>query len=391
MTYSPRKSRILNKLILLFISINLALINSVVRILRFLIFKKIDNPRKILIFRTGSLGDSICAIPSIIKINRFYPNSEIHILTNVGLGKNLVSLSRILPNNYYNRIINYEPSKWRSLGLLLRLEKYDLVIHLTQQGSPLVKHIRDMLYFRYLAGIPCGGGWEKNTFFLFRKVQDIFCNLENEQTRLSRILQNQFSIIPSLNESYEFNFKEDDCEIVNKKINQAVFDLNRKAISIVIGAKRSTNRWPISYFYETVKQFCSEFNIYIIGGIDDIGLSQTLLSLPNTYSFCGELTPSQSALLMKKCILTLSNDTGPMHLSYSSGTPVVALFSNRDFSNLWYPPNDGKNIVHRASGISCSLCLLENCPNDNLCMKQISVDQVVNSLKKITQYSKSGY
>lgn len=372
----------------LIISLNSLLLKKT----RTLLFKQNSNPKKILIFRIGSLGDSICAIPSIVSIKNRYPNVELHILTNTSSEKNILSIENIISSEYYDKLIDYNSNKWRTLSRILRAEKYDLVIHLTQQGSTTFKHLRDIIFFRFLAKIPSGVGWDKNTIDYFKKIQSNCLELGNEQSRLARILQQQLGI-QSLNGNliYKLSFNDNDFKVVEDLLKQKVKDLNKSAIAMVIGAKRSTNRWPISYFYETVKQFCSEFNIYIIGGIDDVGLSQPLLSLPNTYSFCGDLTPSQSALLMKKCILTLSNDTGPMHLSYSSGTPVVALFSNRDFPNLWYPPNDGKNIVHRASGISCSLCLLENCPNDNLCMKQIPVDQVVNSLKKITQYSKSGY
>lgn len=379
--------------ICLYISVKLGILfNSfLINKIRILLFKQNHNPKKILIFRIGSLGDSICAIPSIVSIRNRYPNAELHILTNTGTKKNLLSIENIISSEYFDKIIDYNPNKWYTLSRILRKEKYDLLIHLTQQGSTIFKHLRDIIFFRFIAKIPSGAGWDKNTVSYLKKIQNNYLELENEQSRLAIILQQQLGIPQLSHLDYKLSFNSSDLKTVEQLLKQKVINSIQQSIAIVIGAKRSTNRWPISYFYETVKQFCNEFNIYIIGGNDDIELSQPLLSLPNTYSFCGELTPPQSALLMKKCILTLSNDTGPMHLSYSSGTPVVALFSNRDFANLWYPPNDGKNIVHRASRIPCSLCLLETCPNDNLCMKEISVHQVVNSLKKVIQFSKSGY
>ncbi len=90
-------------------------------------------------------------------------------------------------------------------------------------------------------------------------------------------------------------------------------------------------------------------------------------------SFAGKLTPIQSSVLLSRCFLAISNDTGPMHLSYAVGTPVLGIFSSRDFQQKWFPPKG--NIALRNNLVPCSLCFSEVCA-DNICMKGISLDAV---------------
>jgi heptosyltransferase-3 len=82
---------------------------------------------------------------------------------------------------------------------------------------------------------------------------------------------------------------------------------------------------------------------------------------------------------------TISNDTGPMHLSYAVGTPVIALFSSRDFPGIWYPPQDGYNVVIRAKSdrLGIGLPLEEDLKTGN--MQSIEVDPVVQAALELNE------
>ncbi|MCP3929098.1 MAG: glycosyltransferase family 9 protein, partial [Bacteroidetes bacterium] len=81
--------------------------------------------------------------------------------------------------------------------------------------------------------------------------------------------------------------------------------------------------------------------------------------------------------------LTLSNDTGPMHLSYAVGTPVVAIFSTWQFSGWWFPPNDGLNQIVRAKNVPCAICMKEPCSHDSFCMEKITIEEVIEKIELI--------
>mgnify|MGYP000235851713 CR=1 FL=1 len=161
------------------------------------------------------------------------------------------------------------------------------------------------------------------------------------------------------------------------------FNLNEdKYIAVVVGAKRKQNRWPIEYFQEVIEYIIENgYKVLLIGGVADVEITRNLKVNENTILFCGKLTPLESASILKLCKLTITNDTGPMHISYAVDTPVVALFSARDFQNKWYPPKD-KGVVFRDNSIECRICLSEICKN-NKCMKSIHPSDVIKYLEKI--------
>src|SRR5688572_9604539 len=94
------------RLRLLVVFAYLRICNGILNFFKWLFFKKNPSPDHILIFRTGSLGDNICAIPSIAAIRKHYPQARIDILVNSG-ASNLVSLEQLLHHDYYDEIINY--------------------------------------------------------------------------------------------------------------------------------------------------------------------------------------------------------------------------------------------------------------------------------------------
>ena len=357
--------------------------NGIIKTLIKTIFTQKKSPKKILIFRNGSIGDSICAIPAIMNIKKNFTSSNIDILTSTGLIKNLVSLDKLLDPFYYENIINYDDKSLGNLSRLIRKNNYDLIIHLTQQGDGLLKCIRNIFYFRFLIGIKSGFGWSVSVINIFKKTQNQFIIFNDERTRLNNLLVNQYDLRVFHQDEFSYFITQNDKNIVEKLYQKKIKNKNLKSIAVVIGAKRPSNRWPIHYFKELIKEFSCLYNIIIIGGKDDNILADSLIDISNTYSFCGLITPLQSGILFQKCILTVSNDTGPMHLSYSFGTPVVSIFSNRDYPYLWYPPLNDKNIVHRANDIECSVCLSETCFNDFLCMKKIQPKEVIESVNKL--------
>lgn len=377
------KIRSIDKLNIYLIRFLLFSSNGIINTLIKTIFIQNKSPKKILIFRNGSIGDSICAIPAIMNIKKNFTSSHIDILTSTGLIKNLVSLDKLLAPFYFENIINYDDKSLGNLSRLLRQNNYDLIIHLTQQGDGLLKCIRNILYFRFLIGIKSGFGWSVSVINIFKKTQNKYVIFDDERTRLNNLLVDKYNLTIFHKDKFSFSINQNDKDIVDDLYLKKIKNKNLQTIAIVIGAKRLSNRWPITYFRELIEEFSNTYNIIIIGGKEDISLARYLTDIPNTYSFCGLLTPLQSGVLFQKCLLTVANDTGPMHLSYAFGTPVVSIFSNRDYPYLWYPPLNDKNIVHRANDIECCVCLSETCFNDHLCMKKIHPKEVIESVNKL--------
>lgn len=355
--------------------------NAVLRLAQRSLFRPPAKASRILIFRTGSFGDSLCAIPAIRSIRQQFPKSRIDILTNTGhSGKRLVSLDQLIAPGLIDEVINYEGMPRRALTKTIRSRHYDAIIQLPQYNAPLHRLLRDMLVFRILCRIPAGLGWQWDNIPFFRKTQEYTGDAANERKRLLDMLQRN-GIRPLPETDFALNLNEAD-HTVAETLLQQYRRPGKAMIALVPGAKRPQNRWPLPYFAAVCAHFSPEFDLLLLGGPDDRELAGPLESIAHVHSLCGLLTPMQNAWVMKQCALVLSNDTGPMHLAYAVGTPLVALFSARDIPGRWYPPESPSNRIFRSFDIPCSVCFSETCA-DNICMKRIDPETVIAGMEQM--------
>ena len=61
---------------------------------------------------------------------------------------------------------------------------------------------------------------------------------------------------------------------------------------------------------------------------------------------CGAAPPRVSAGLIEGARLFLGNDSGPMHLGASVGTPAVAVFSRHARPGIWFPLGDRHRVFY---------------------------------------------
>lgn len=341
-----------------------------------IVYKKQTRPESILLFRTGSIGDTVCAIPSIVAIRKKFPNAKLTILTNSG-GSKLVGMKNILDPTVYDELIDYYGLSGKQLIRTLRQKHFDLFIQLPQTDAGFWRLFRDLLFFRTIAS--SGWGWEYSTFPYFRQMQERYNRFPNETDRLLAILKKN-GIEPDTRD-YRLQLKDpNDLNVVDNAFREEGLHNAGFLLAIVVGAKRPQNRWPIAYFREVMEHFQDSCQMILIGGPEDRSLTQSLQGISHVTDFTGRFTPMQSAIALQRCQLTLSNDTGPMHLSYASGTPTLGLFSSRDFPGKWAPPAGNANGWFRASNIPCSLCLSEDCKN-NICMQAILPQDVIEKIE----------
>ena len=354
--------------------------NYLIKLLTFIFFHRIVDMKKInkiLIFRTGSIGDNICALPAIYSVRQNFKNAEINILTNSG-GSNLVSLENLIDKKIINNIINYLGVNKKELFKNLKESNYDLFIELPQTHASLKTNLRNIFICKLLR-IKHAFGWQVYSTRLFKKYQERSNHFINESVRLTNILKSQKLEI--FHDNYPLALSgvdEINCENILSNFNTKSTNKN---VAIIAGAKRHTNRWPIERYDLVVKYLIKKgFNVFLIGGKADNEIIELISDHPNIFNLSGLLTPLESAYAMSKCEFVISNDTGPMHLAYAVGRPVIAIFSSRDYPKMWYPPANNFNVVLRAESFECSICLLETCNNNNNCLKVLEVDHVFDKI-----------
>ena len=91
----------------------------------------------------------------------------------------------------------------------------------------------------------------------------------------------------------------------------------------------------------------------------------------------GDLSFPTFCALIEMADLTVTNNTGPMHISAAVKTPVVALFALTNPPEQWGP----WQVPHRQlyHDVSCRLCYQRICPYNQECLRLVTPEMVVEA------------
>jgi hypothetical protein len=97
----------------------------------------------------------------------------------------------------------------------------------------------------------------------------------------------------------------------------------------------------------------------------------------SVYAFAGKLPFPEFCALIEAADLTITNNTGPMHISAALKTPVVALFALTNPPEQWGP----WHVAHRQlyHDVSCRICYSRICPYGHECLRLVSPEMVVSA------------
>lgn len=265
------------------------------------------NFKKILILRFGAIGDVVHTTALFRSLKKYCPDFEIHYATfkaPSALIENDKDLNKvwILQGKSYKQLFE--------LAKVLRKEKFDVFLNLqpslkTKIFSVIVGAKKNLTY--------------KKTFKLhavenfWRTAKSFFKDI---------VLDNELKIY----------LPQDSRE----KIRNLVFD-KKNIIGLNIGAapERQGRKWSIDHWIELSVKIIEKYDCQIVltGSKEDEKDAKILVAkIPQIKSFCGELSLAESAVLLERCNLVISGDTGPLHIATAVKTRVVGLYGSMPIS-----------------------------------------------------------
>jgi heptosyltransferase-2 len=129
-------------------------------------------------------------------------------------------------------------------------------------------------------------------------------------------------------------------------------------------------RWP--YFAELAARLGGP--VVVLGSAKE----RALCAAVGGRNLAGETSLDEALDVLAGAALVVSNDSGLMHVAAALGRPQVALFGSS--SPRHTPPLSSQARVLWL-GIECSPCYARECPLGHFrCMRELSVDQVINLL-----------
>lgn len=357
-------------------------------------FEKI--PQRIVICKFLGMGSIIQATPLIQSLRRSFPNAEICFITsrsNVSLLENIPAINTIWHVDDRG-FLSVLASTWNVLRQLWK-NKADLYIDLEtysyySTAVATLSMARNRLgFYRVERNIRMG----VYTHMMFFNSRAPIAQSYLQMARLTgcRELTEQL---------YPFTIKEEARISMHEKLSAMGCKASDKYVVVNCNASdlRIERRWPSGNFVALLEELTKEFHDHrflLIGSADERGWVESVYTQLSptaklkSINTAGQFTLNELFALINGSLLTITNDTGPMHISFALQKPTVCLFGPASPSQ--YGQNKWAYGFYK--NIYCSPCvhdfLTPPCNGNNQCMQLIRVDEVAALCKRLLSGEKT--
>lgn len=331
--------------------------------------------QKILVIQTAFIGDVVLATAMVEKLDKFYPGAEIDFLVRKGN-------ESLLDNNpHLHEVLVWNKKEKKLLNLFsmlgkIRKRKYDIVINLQR-----------FLATGILTAFSRGKqriGFDKNplSFFFSKKVTHVIATSDGTKHEVER---NNDLIASFTDDSFskpKLYPSEKDFATIERYTHIPYITMTPNSVWF-------TKQYPAEKWVELMNSFPAEYNIYLLGGKENIPDCEQLKNNStnaNVEVLTGKLSFLQSAALMKNAAMNYVNDSAPLHFASAMNAPVTAIFCSTVPAFGFTPLSDRSYIVETKETLSCRPCGLHGykaCPQGHFkCALTIETEQLLQTLTK---------
>jgi len=347
--------------------------------------------KKVLIYRLGSLGDTVMALPCFHRVRKSFPDAHITILTNRPIMAKAAPLQAVLaPGYFYDNILHY-PVGTRSIKVLFDLIKQiraleiDTVVNLTATRSK-TSGIRDWLFFK-------AAGVKRLVGFSPPASQPESDKISDLATWEAKNLADQISELGAFalnsDEYWDLKLSKDE-EFVAQNLVGA-WGAGSQMLAISTGTKLQANDWGADNWKNLIKELklkLPNWKLLVVGAAEEAKLADDFIQLwgDNGLNLCGKTSPRVSAAVLKKTNIFIGHDSGPIHLAACVGVPCIGIFSARNPPGKWYPRGIHNTIIYHRP--ECWGCGLEVCEvQQKKCILSITTSEVIQCVDKVLSVS----
>lgn len=290
-----------------------------------------DKVQKVLVLMLGGIGDLILFVPALRALRKYLAGGTItllsgepgiaRILDNEGLIDEVIVHDRRLTQNIFQRI---------KLISQMRAKKFDLAV-----VSSATNALKGGL-LTYLMGIPQRVGENINGKGIFYSLKVDYVKGTHETDGAVNMLK---AMGLPLDEALpRLVITPDEDMMVSRFLTEKGIRSSDLLIGMHAGSgyRQTHKRWPKERFIQLADGLVERYHAKIVltGGPQEVELTASMtqgmrVAPVNT---AGQLTLRQSAAVIAKCDLLISNDSGLAHIAAAVGTEVIVLFGKTD---LW--------------------------------------------------------
>ena len=346
--------------------------NDGIKVIRPCTFYSLNRKLRIVVIKLDDLGDFIVAIPALARLREKFKEADIDIV----IGRQNAHLANEL--NYFRNIYTYnfltgQPGVKRTHAeeedeLVAKLGEFDIAIDLRRHGDTrfLMSKISALLKVGY------------RSFTQYDSELDICLHAEIEESgRIQESDQYHMSVqLVRLVDSIPGGFIDLPklCDLDPVKTQVAIFPK----------AGSDAREWPIEYFVELCRKIIDEgiadvLNLYLPK--DQSDMSDEFGQIPDVQCHIGLSMEVLIRSLIQNGLVITNNSFGGHIASYLS-MPTIAIYSGHEFVSQWGPAFGNTTAIF--SKVSCAPChkrLINDCPHDSICLKQIMPDDVLDLVR----------
>jgi len=370
---------------------------------------------KILLIKLSAVGDVVHTIPVLNKLRRRYPMAQLDWLVTPAIAELLRHHPAI------TQIIEFEREAWSTpwrltpfssfarLAAKLRAASYDLVVDMHGQFRTAV--------LTFATGAPARIGFDRPR----ARVWDASPRKFPEQARKhawqgaregSWVAYTHHIPVPTLDlhavdrylnvgpilgldsEPVDFSFPIPQSAV--SWVEALLAEHGADGAEIVImapGTIWETKHWGSEKFAEVAGHFLSKgLAVILIGSQRERVVCEEVAALaPGVIDLAGMTALSELAALIRRSTISITNDSGPMHLAVALDRPVVSIFGPTD--PVWIGPYRRADAVLHAD-LECSPCYLrkiKHCHHGHACMRSVSAPAVIERAERILAASQKRF
>jgi heptosyltransferase III len=348
--------------------------------------------KRVLIYRLGSLGDTLIALPALHLVARAFPDAERRMLTNFPVNVKAPPAAAILENtdlvHGYFRYAAGTRSPRELISLWWQLLRWRPEVLIYMGASRGVESAnRDARFFRLcgisrLIGVPLTEDMQQNRWEESEQA------LEPEGARLARNLAELGDVDLEAPASWDLLLTDEE----NARAQEVlVATAGRPLIAVSVGTKVQSKDWGRDNWQALLHQMAKlypDHALALCGAAEESAASEFAAegwrqnSPVPAINLCGLLTPRESAAVFAQSRLFVGHDSGPMHLAAAVQTPCVAIFAARNKPRVWFPYGKQHRVLYHQT--DCWGCGLETCIIERKkCLTSITVEEVVAEVRHV--------
>jgi heptosyltransferase-2 len=304
----------------------------------------LKSARAILVVCPDEIGNVVLATPFLRELRRNAPGGWITL----AVKPEVLNLVELCP--YVNEIVTFD---WRVSGRAGTLKRHARALHLA--ATRLWRRRFDLAilprwdadhyhstYLIYFSGASRRVSYSEHVLQRKQQINAGFDGMLTDalpDTSAIHEVEQYLEVLRFLgaeanDERLELWLDPEDRLLARQLLAQHGIAREDGVIALAPGASAPRKCWPVERFVELGRILARECDarFVTVGGPQDwhLGLRlETELGSRRVLNLAGRTTLRQTAAVLERCCLTVSNDSGPMHLAAAVGRPVVEI--------AWHP------------------------------------------------------